>query len=183
MSKFTEEQLKFLEKVIKLGKDEEERPCILKVRCSIKGNVWGDVEGDIGGSVRGNVEHNINGIVFGCVKGNVWRDIEGYVFGNIGGSVRGDVLGDIEGNVFGNIKGKVFGVIESDEKREESRDFTHWFPIPDGTEMDALALQDALSSMRVAHTRLQRAGLALLQNRHEDASEHVLGAMSALVTG
>jgi hypothetical protein len=64
MTKFTEEQIKYLEEVIVFTENG------MSVK-DFKGNVWGDVEGS----------------VLGDVWGDVWGDVKGYV----GGHVRGDV--------------------------------------------------------------------------------------------
>jgi len=81
MSKFTEEQLEFLQEYIELGEDEEGLPYISSVKCSIKGDVRGKIEGS----------------VLGKIEGDVYGDIEGDVGGNIRGSVRGKIEGDVGG--------------------------------------------------------------------------------------
>lgn len=78
MTKFTEEQLEFLQEYIELDEDEEGLPCISKVKCSIKGNVEGDVFGYIGGSLWMKIGGNAVGdfdLITGdfSIEGKVWR--------------------------------------------------------------------------------------------------------------
>jgi len=78
MTKFTAEQLEYLEEFIEFTDDG------FNVKGSVEGNVKGDVEGSVWGSVKGSVLGNVKGNVWGYVEGSVLGDVEGSVWGSVG---------------------------------------------------------------------------------------------------
>lgn len=74
----------------------------------LKGNLTGDVTGN----VKGNVNGSLTGNVTGNVKGNLTGDVTGNVKGNVTGSVTGNVSGNLNGSVNGsyiNVSGQIKG--------------------------------------------------------------------------
>ena len=97
MSKFTDEQIKFLEQAVTLI-------TLPGGKLSI-----GSVNGSVLDGVNGSVFGKIGGEVYGIVEGNVWGNINGNV-----GSVNGDV-GWVGGNILRGVGMDLSG--EENEKR------------------------------------------------------------------
>lgn len=71
-----------------------------------------DLKGNLTGDVTGNVKGNLTGDVTGNVKGNLTGDVTGNVKGNVTGSVTGNVSGNLNGSVNGsyiNVSGQIKG--------------------------------------------------------------------------
>ena len=97
MSKFTEEEIRFLEENVDLEKDDEGLNIII-VKTTIHERVLGNV-----GDVVGHVVGSVVGCVGECVGGNV-------------GSVLGRVVEYVRGSVGGKINGKNWRYV--DENRD-----------------------------------------------------------------
>ena len=67
-----------------------------------------DLKGNLTGDVTGNVKGNLTGDVTGNVKGNVTGSVTGNVSGNLNGSVNGSYI-----NVSGQIKGNTLTTVGS----------------------------------------------------------------------
>ena len=80
MSKFTDEQIKFLEQAIEL-KTVDGKIRIRNVYNDIDGFVLGNVRADVRGNVGGSVGGNVEGSVEGSVGGNVWGKVYGTIQG------------------------------------------------------------------------------------------------------
>ena len=74
MSRFTEEQLEFLQKYIELGKDQEGLPYISSVICDVGGDVFGKIGGSVYGRIDGDVFGKIGGFVCGTVHGGTLHE-------------------------------------------------------------------------------------------------------------
>ncbi len=61
-----------------------------------------EVKGNLTGNVTGNVKGNLTGDVTGSLKGNVTGDVTGNLKGNVTGNVNGDVNGTVRGSVNGS---------------------------------------------------------------------------------
>ena len=85
-SKFTEEELEYLEENITLTRDGG-FIVIDDVNCDVAGSIRGDVCGDIEGNVRGDIDGDVDG----CVGGDVLGSVQGDVYGNVG-KVHGKIL-------------------------------------------------------------------------------------------
>lgn len=83
------EILDFVKENITIVKDMTGHIEIEKVLCSIIGDVRGDVDGNVCGDVIGDV--------CGDVRGNICGDVIGDVGGSVIGAVFGDVVGDVRG--------------------------------------------------------------------------------------
>ena len=88
MTKFTKEQLEYLETNVEMCED---RLGINVIR--------GDIYSYVGGNIHGNISGNVGGIIYGDISGNV------------GGNVLGDVEGNIEGILWGTVDGVQVGEI------------------------------------------------------------------------
>ena len=71
MTKFTDEQIKYLETKITFL-DEGDVKKGFSVEGDVEGSVWGNVGGSVEGDVLGNVGGSVEGDVFGSVEGSVW---------------------------------------------------------------------------------------------------------------
>jgi NTP pyrophosphatase (non-canonical NTP hydrolase) len=107
MTKFTDEQQKFLEDIVSFKGDTFD---IKHVSGNVLGNVMGHVFNDVEGGIWGSV--------FEGVKGDVGGNIEGHVEGDVWGNVWGNVRGNVRGNVWGNVKGHVGDSVEMNNKKE-----------------------------------------------------------------
>lgn len=72
MTKFTDEQIKYLETKIEFLDEGN-----VEKGFNVRGNVWGSVWGSVEGNVEGCVEGDVWGDIRGSVRGNVWRSVEG----------------------------------------------------------------------------------------------------------
>ena len=75
---------------------------------NLTGNMTGNVKGNLTGDVTGNVKGNLTGDVTGNVKGNLTGNVNGNVKGNVTGSVNGSYI-----NVNGQIKGNTLNTVGS----------------------------------------------------------------------
>jgi hypothetical protein len=72
MTKFTKEQLEYLEANVEMCED---RLGISNILCDVMGNVSGYVYGDIE-SVLGDVNGDVDGHVYGTINGLKWRYVK-----------------------------------------------------------------------------------------------------------
>ena len=103
--------------LVSFGRDANGTLYVVGVRGNVCGNVEGNVRGNVCGNVEGNVRGNVCGNVSGYVEGNVWGNVCGVVGGDVGGSVLGNVCGSVDGSVGGTIHGRKWKFIETPKEK------------------------------------------------------------------